>query len=85
MLWNSASKPWYAVNLGGTLSMSSGSTTAIRAKLLGEPMPIFSCVSSLDTTPMASTSDPVPAVVVMATHGSSGRSSGRCRPVLPVA
>lgn len=36
MLWNSASNPWYAVNLRGTLSMSSGSTTAIIAKLLGE-------------------------------------------------
>ena len=44
----------------------------------------FSCVSSFEITPPQSTSEPVPAVVVMATHGISGLWSGRWQPVLPV-
>ena len=67
--WNKASNPWYAVNLGGTESINSGSTIDMVGKVPLNPKPIFSCVSSFVMTVHGSASVPVPAVVVMQTMG----------------
>lgn len=76
-----ASNPWYAVNFGGTVSISFGSTTASTGNAASTP--IFSWVCSLVTTPHGSTSDPVPAVVVIAMTGSGACSACCSLPVPP--
>ena len=70
------------MNFGGTLSISSGSTMASAGHC--EKSAPFSCVMGLVMTEPASTSEPVPALVVIATKGSSGALNGRCSEV-PVA
>ena len=56
------------MNFGGTVFISSGSTIAYFANIPAiPPIPIFSLVSGLEITP---TSEPVPADVVIAIHGS---------------
>jgi hypothetical protein len=40
--WKKASNPWYAVNKGGTVIISSGSTMEIHGNVSGIPKPIFS-------------------------------------------
>ena len=59
------------MNFGGTVFISSGSTIAYFANIPAiPPIPIFSLVSGLEITPIVSTSEPVPADVVIAIHGS---------------
>jgi hypothetical protein len=70
MLCDKASHPWKAVNFGGTVFINSGSTMANTGNSAGSLMPTFSCVSSFVTTAPGSVSEPVPAVVVIATMGS---------------
>ena len=84
VLWNSASNPWYAVYLDGTVFISSGSTTASTGTSSGAPPnPIFSWVSFLLITPQLLISEPVPAVRVIVTWGSGLFTSGCPLPVPP--
>ena len=59
--------------MGGTVRMSSGSTTASTGIREGcPPKPIFSLVSGLEMTPQKLISEPVPAVRVTVTMGRPG-------------
>ena len=64
------------VKVGGTLAISSGSTIERTGKSEASPTKAFSKVSSLVMTPELSVSEPVPAVVVMATMGSGRTAIG---------
>ena len=79
MSWESASIPLVAMVGGGTPTSRSGSTTATFGSSSGlrrlalTPLP--------ESTELRVTSEPVPAVVGTATHGSPGRSIGRPAPI----
>ena len=63
--------------------MSSGSTIESTGNRRGSPKRSFSSLSSQDRTPPASTSEPVPAVVVTQTSGSGSLGIGRPSAVPP--
>ena len=63
--------------------MSSGSTIESTGNRRGSPRRSFSSLSSQDRTPPASTSEPVPAVVVTQTSGSGSLGIGRPSAVPP--
>ncbi len=67
-----ASMPANAVTPRGAPRVSSGSTIAVVGTRWGLEIPTFVSRSGSDTTATGVTSDPVPAVVGMATRGSDG-------------
>src|SRR5699024_8750014 len=67
--WVSASIPDWAVTWGGQVTVSAGSTMATRASIDGERSDTFTRCTGEDSTALAVTSDPVPAVVGTATNG----------------
>ena len=72
MAWARASIPVLAVMVGGIECVSSGSTRATWARRLALAIPFLRPASGSDTTDPPDTSDPVPALVGMATRATSG-------------
>ena len=68
MQWVTASMPVAAVRCGGRPRVSVGSQIAVAGMRFGETMVSFTPVSRMTTAP-TETSEPVPAVVGMATSG----------------
>jgi len=77
----SASSPACAVTDGGHAMVSSGSTRASAGSMDAERRLTFTLCSGEVTTPLAVTSEPVPAVVGTATTGSERTDSGRPCPI----
>ena len=70
--WARASMPVLAVMVGGIEWVSRGSTRATWARRLALAMPFLRPASGSDTTEPPDTSEPVPALVGMATSATSG-------------
>ncbi len=70
-----------AVTCGGRPSVRSGSTNATRGIIVALRRLAFTPCSGDASTALRVTSDPVPAVVGIATTGHDGLSSGRPRPM----
>ena len=83
MSCESASRPLEASTGGGQPASRSGSTSATRGSMSGLRRLAFTPCSGEASTALLVTSEPVPAVVGMATNGSDGRVSGRPRPPPP--
>ena len=64
----SMSRQIFFVSTGGSAVVSSGSANTALAKRRGEKMTFFTCVISSATTVLRPTSEPVPAVVGIATQ-----------------
>jgi hypothetical protein len=67
--------PVAAVTVGGSPSVSSGSSSARSGRITGETTPFFSCAPVV-TMEIGVTSEPVPAVVGICTSGSRGCVQG---------
>ena len=74
MAWHRASSPVAAVTAGGAVVVKLGSTTATSGMRAGPFNSIFTWVSSSVITVNMVASEPVPAVVGIATMGTKGPS-----------
>ena len=73
--WVSASRPLDAVAAGGQPTVSNGSTIATAGSMTGLRMLTFTRCAGTANTEFIVVSEPVPAVVGTATHGTPGRRS----------
>src|SRR6266571_509961 len=73
--WVRASRPLDAVAAGGQPTVSSGSTSATAGSITGLRMLTLTPCSGTANTEFVVASEPVPAVVGTATHGTPGRGS----------
>jgi hypothetical protein len=78
--WVKASIPVAAVSRGGRSTVSSGSQIATRGMRNGLKMTVLRPVSGSVATPERPTSDPVPAVVGIATSGGMSSRTKRSPP-----